>query len=389
MVISEYVLRKPWLNCRLLNCILRFICCCKIAEPIGRSLGQLDLLKATNKKRRRCRLPERVVKLYHAARSFVLLNDDEDFRINKCRTLRPVPAAVKEMICDTLVSNRARLVGGQERLKRQADLEGYAEISKYCKAPTHIERIMVWHVATSKLLQEEEDRRLRRRGVRAGGGGSNGLVDGRSGTEGRQNGFESGGEGKKKKVDLEVGRRSSEGSNKGLEYYKLVATTLSRYCAYLVFYKPKLLPIASNSVRYMCNELLREANSEEKPGIGGGGGGQDTTGIVWRGRRVAEGLARCLRGQEGGEITWKALAELWCELIVTMAPQGSIAAHQKELGKGGEFITHLWALLYHAGIDDKFSGSSTAGADAVPGREDNHGQEGGGGGGNMCSAGSI
>jgi hypothetical protein len=72
-----------------------------------------------------------------------------------------------------------------------------------------------------------------------------------------------------------------------------------------------------------------------------------------------------------------------------MAPQGSIAAHQKELGKGGEFITHLWALLYHAGIDDKFSGSSTAGADAVPGREDNHGQEGGGGGGNMCSAGSI
>lgn len=65
MVISEYVLRKPWLNCRFLNCILRFIRCCKIAEPIGRSLGQLNLLKAT--KKRRC-LPERVIKLYHAAR---------------------------------------------------------------------------------------------------------------------------------------------------------------------------------------------------------------------------------------------------------------------------------------------------------------------------------
>ncbi|RCV46604.1 hypothetical protein SETIT_9G544500v2 [Setaria italica] len=262
MVISEYVLRKPWLNCRFLNCILRFIRCCKIAEPIGRSLGQLNLLKAT--KKRRC-LPER------------------------------------------------------ERLRRRTNLEGYEELSRYCKARTHIERMMVWHVATSKLLEEEEDQlRL----CTSGSKGSNGLVDGRSG-EG-QNGLE-GGEGKN---DLEVGR--SSGGSKGLGYYKLVATTLSRYCAYLVFYKPKLLPIASNSVRYMCNELVREANSKEKP-------------------------------------------------------NGEHLVHQKELGKGGEFITHLRALLYHAGIDDKFSGSSTADADAAPNKEDNHGQ----GGSNMCSAGSI
>ena len=58
-------------------------------------------------------------------------------------------------------------------------------------------------------------------------------------------------------------------------------------------------------------------------------------------------------------------AEPWCELIVSMAPHGSIVAHQKELGKGGEFITHLWALLYHASIDDKFSGSSAVAAAAA------------------------
>ncbi|OEL19998.1 hypothetical protein BAE44_0018983 [Dichanthelium oligosanthes] len=381
MVISEYV-RKPWLNCCFLNCILRFICCGKIAEPIGSSLGQFDLLKATKNQRR---LPECIVKPYYTARSFVLLTDDEDFRINKCKTLRPVPAPVEEMICDTLVRNRDGLIGGQERLKRRADLEGHENLSTYCKAQTHIERIMVWHVATSKL-QEDDDQNLRtggskgRRmeGERSRNKGSSGSVHGRSCGEGT-NGLESSGRSGEGKNDLECGDRSGEekkdlegGCRSGEEKkdldYKLVATTLSRYCAYLVFYKPKLLPIASNSVRYMCNELVREASSKKDPNVS-----QDAAAIVRRGRQVAKFLPGCVQVQEGDEL-WKALAEMWCELIVSMAPLGNIGAHQKELGKGGEFITHLWALLYHAGIDDKFSGSSTGAADAAPSKEDDHGQ---------------
>nr|CAB3497120.1 unnamed protein product [Digitaria exilis] len=361
MVISEYV-RKPWLNCCFLSRMLRFICSAKIAEHIGSSLGQFDLLKETKKQRR---VPERIVKLYHAARSFVLLTDDEDFRINKCRTLRPVPVPVEEMICDTLVKNRGDLIRGRERLKRRTELERHVELSTLCKARTHIERIMVWHVATSKLEEEDDQRRRRTGGSRSEV--SNGLVNGRS-SEGQN--------------DLEGGRNSSEGS-KGLEYYKLVATTLSRYCAYLVFYKPKLLPIASNSVRYMCNELVREASS----GTEESNGGREAA-MVCRGLRLARGLPGCVGTPEEGDELWRALAELWCELVVTMAPQGSIAAHQKELGKGGEFITHLWALLYHAGIDDKFSGSSTGAADAAPrpDKEDDHGQ--GAGAGAICHAGS-
>nr|CAB3502062.1 unnamed protein product [Digitaria exilis] len=363
MVISEYV-RKPWLNCCFLNRILRFICSAKIAEHIGSSLGQFDLLKETKKQRR---VPERIVKLYHAARSFVLLTDDEDFRINKCRTLRPVPVPVEEMICDTLVKNRGDLIRGRERLKRRTELERHVELSTLCKARTHIERIMVWHVATSKLEEEDDQRRRRTGGSRSEV--SNGLVNGRS---------------SKGQNDLEGGRSSSEGS-KGLEYYKLVATTLSRYCAYLVFYKPKLLPIASNSVRYMCNELVREASSSSSKEESNGG---KETSMVCRGLRLAEDLPGCVETPEEGDELWRALAELWCELVVTMAPQGSITAHQKELGKGGEFITHLWALLYHAGIDDKFSGSSTGAADAAPrpDKEDDQGQ--GGGAGAICHAGS-
>ena len=36
--------------------------------------------------------------------------------------------------------------------------------------------------------------------------------------------------------------------------------------------------------------------------------------------------------------------------------------------------TSIWAVLYHAGINDKFSISSAATADAPPGRDDNYGR---------------
>ncbi|CAN6302353.1 unnamed protein product [Urochloa humidicola] len=346
MVISEYV-RKPWLNCCFLNSILRFICSRKIAEPMGRSLGQFDLLKAT-KKRRRCLPDERIVKLYHAARSFVLLNDDEAFRAYKCSTLRPVPDDVMDMICRTLQD--------QELWKtdqKQSTNSYRALLSDYCKAPADITTIMVCHVATSRLEDEPS-------------------IEGPA-----------------------SGGRSGEGINKDLEKgpisdvdldYKRVATTLSRYCAFLLFYKPKLLPVASNSVRFMCKILIDEAKAIDEEGVANASGGdreaigneerrngdQVASGIVSRGRTLAKKLLG--HGPVQGDELWKALAELWCELIISVAPQGNIGAHQKELGKGGEFITHLWALLYHAGIDDKFSGSSAGTADAAPGKEDHHGQ---------------
>ncbi|RLN41563.1 hypothetical protein C2845_PM01G02630 [Panicum miliaceum] len=366
MVISEYV-QKPWLNCRFLNCILRFICCGKIAEPIGSSLGQFDLFKAT--KQQTC-LPEIIVKSFHTARSFVLLTGDEGFRTYKCKTLRPVPDAIMDMICRTLRDNRERFTAGQERPRQRTDQEqSYrAMLSDYCKAPIDIEAIMVCHVATSKL---EDDLSI---------GGSSGLANGGVRSSEGSN-------------DLEKGR-SGEGSNKSSDLdYKLVATTLSKYCAYLLFYKPKLLPVASNSVRFMCKILVDEAKAidgEEVANDGGGdkeangkqerSGSHREAGIVSRGQALAGDLLGHVPAQR--DEFWKALAELWCELIVSTAPHGNIGAHQKELGKGGEFITHLWALLYHAGIDDKFSGASAA-ADAAPNGEDNNGQGGGGG---MCTA---
>ncbi|WVZ49233.1 hypothetical protein U9M48_000607 [Paspalum notatum var. saurae] len=354
MLVSEYV-RKPWLRRpSFLNSVLKAICCGKIAEPIGSALGQLDLLKST-KEQRRLPVPECVVKLYHTARSFVLLTGDEGFRINKCKTLRPVPGAVMEMICQTLQDNKDYLCTGVGQRKGTA-LEEL--LSEYRKAPASIEAIMVCHVATSELEDEQGT---------GFGRGSGDTEDARRNGEGKN--------------DLENGRSSDDGCKcSGLNHNKLVATTLSRYCAYLV---PSCSP-SPNSVRFMCNILVEEARAtggqeDGEPGI-----------IVPSGRKLARGLLEKARAQ-GVDDLWKALAELWCELIVSMAPHGNIGAHQKELGKGGEFITHLWALIYHAGVDDKFSVESTRAADDAtprPSREDNNYSQGHGGAA-VCSAGSI
>lgn len=310
MIISEYV-RKPYLHCCFLNRIMQFVCYGKIAEPIGSSLGQFDLLKGAQK----CGLPECIVKLFYNVRSFVLLTNDEEYRINKGKTLRPVPDEVKEMIHETLLKNRERLTQRQ-CLLRISELQKDTDLSEYCNLGTAIETIMVWHVATCNLEAE----------------------------------------------------CPAQKPNKNYE----VATELSKYCAYLVFYKPKLLPIGNNSVRYICKTLVEEATQT----VGGGaGGGDEATSMIKKGKKLAE----LLNGGKPRGALWKELAEFWSELVILLAPSGSVSAHEKGLGKGGEFITHLWALLYHAGIDDKFSWSGVGGngnADGRNGRDNRLSQNG-------------
>ncbi|CAD6243722.1 unnamed protein product [Miscanthus lutarioriparius] len=47
---------------------------------------------------------------------------------------------------------------------------------------------------------------------------------------------------------------------------------------------------------------------------------------------------------------WKLLAEFWVKASVYAAPSDKVDEHLQHLSQGGELITHLWALLYHAGI---------------------------------------
>jgi hypothetical protein len=52
-------------------------------------------------------------------------------------------------------------------------------------------------------------------------------------------------------------------------------------------------------------------------------------------------------------VRWNVLAEMWVELLLSVAPSDNVTAHVEKLATGGELITHLWALLTHGGIIDK------------------------------------
>ena len=50
------------------------------------------------------------------------------------------------------------------------------------------------------------------------------------------------------------------------------------------------------------------------------------------------------------ERRWKILADFWADMMLFVAPSDDRTVHAEHLTKGREIVTHLWALLSHAGI---------------------------------------
>ena len=61
-------------------------------------------------------------------------------------------------------------------------------------------------------------------------------------------------------------------------------------------------------------------------------------------------LGRQLDNLVDTHLRWKVMAEFWAETILYVAPSDNAEAHIEQLAKGGEFVTHLWAMLSNAGI---------------------------------------
>lgn len=68
---------------------------------------------------------------------------------------------------------------------------------------------------------------------------------------------------------------------------------------------------------------------------------------------------------EGVKETWKLLAGSWSEMILYVAPSDNLKGHSDAIARGGELITLLWTLLFHAGIfsrPDEADGAAAASA---------------------------
>ncbi|KAF8031491.1 hypothetical protein BT93_D0644 [Corymbia citriodora subsp. variegata] len=138
----------------------------------------------------------------------------------------------------------------------------------------------------------------------------------------------------------------------------LVATSLSKYMAYLVAFAPQLLPdhtydtenvfdqaiIEARIFFYGCEKMedrFKEMEKARSCSV------QEET-VISRGARLGNQLVNDIKEEE---MIWKTLADFWVELVLYVAPSNNAKAHAEHLTKGGEFVTHLWAMLYHVGIE--------------------------------------
>ncbi|CAN6222188.1 unnamed protein product [Urochloa humidicola] len=122
-----------------------------------------------------------------------------------------------------------------------------------------------------------------------------------------------------------------------------VATKLAKYCGYLVVSEPELLPGHHYDTDRVFDAVVEEAigflKSDSRETC------ESREGIFHK----SMWLGKQLEGMEQGS-RWKVLADFWAEMLLYLAPSDNVKAHVECLANGGELITHLWALLTHAGI---------------------------------------
>jgi len=144
---------------------------------------------------------------------------------------------------------------------------------------------------------------------------------------------------------------------------RIVATRLSGYCAYLLAFVPDMLPDHSYKARQILDAVILDARGRlgrtrtlsercsdllklEAAPIGKV---QDMSILI-----LGADLAKCLLSEDNNlPQQWDQLASFWADLVLFLAPSDKPDVHANCLATGGEFMTHLWALLTHAGIHDR------------------------------------
>ncbi|KXG27354.2 hypothetical protein SORBI_3006G268700 [Sorghum bicolor] len=135
-----------------------------------------------------------------------------------------------------------------------------------------------------------------------------------------------------------------------------VAVTLSRYCAYLLAFVPQLIPYHEADIKELIGTLKKEiaknlpssgVPSERYQTMKELGDDPCPRTVFKKGVK----LGKQLEDMPDEAQRWKAMADFWAKTIIYIAPSHITAKeHMRQLENGGEFLTHIWALLSHARI---------------------------------------
>ncbi|XBH93540.1 hypothetical protein VPH35_084444 [Triticum aestivum] len=307
-LIRSYIAGQSWCLPRMIIGLLLRL---KTLQPWEGKLGQYSLLQHYDGTRRASTC------LYFMTLCLV----DKAKKGRKRGKLVKLSRQVKKAIVDSLLESKGDLTNGTRSLQKAGV---YGRLSWACSPGdgmvTHT--ILVWHVATTICKQLEP---------------------------------------------ATLGNDDKQRSQ--------VASDLSGYCAYLVAFAPDLLPDHSFDAESMLDKCIKEAckldlprgakkmksKCEELMKISGTKEDSGAETLVRMGGRLARELTEEI--QEPA-LRWKVLADFWAEMMLYVAPceDARARAHLEALARGGEFITHLWALLTHAGVLKR---CPAAGQDAV------------------------
>jgi hypothetical protein len=127
------------------------------------------------------------------------------------------------------------------------------------------------------------------------------------------------------------------------ELHRQVAVCLSRYCVYLMDSAPELLPGYFGDTKSAMCDVKEDVSKVSRSRRHGSQDPEDDGSILMTGVKLGKQL-------DGIVDRWKVLADFWTEKILYIAPSDNVKAHMEGLANGGELLTHVWALLTHAGI---------------------------------------
>ncbi|KAE7995487.1 hypothetical protein FH972_000271 [Carpinus fangiana] len=298
--LCRYVKKPTWQKKRWIEKIIQILCHKKWLRSWERKLGQYSLLESFNHN------PSKLYTWSLGLLDTPLKGQKESSRIK-------LPVEVKKAIVLSLRTNGQRLSNGEASLQRNGVQN---EFSWACRLETQTHVIMVWHIATSLCEIAARETSL-----------------------------------------CEIAVREEAQMRRESEHF-IVATSLSKYCAYLVAFTPRLLPDHAHTTETIFDQVVGEARDLLR-------GFKTLTTRYGKMMRLGEGdpvpgetimkrsavlAKRLIVGIEDNEQRWKILADFWADMMLFVAPSDDITAHAEFLAEGGEFVTHLWALLSHAGM---------------------------------------